>query len=1483
MSIRLAFCACLTICTAHVACADALQEAAYATIFNRAQALVPGRTTLEKSPARAGAVEIVNGRRVQDGEGITIEAEGNQVEVIWNGRFDRDLRRVKLSFEAESEVPVRVLPYVYRLERFDRADSWSSVKPDGEKTVNVKFKGENFAGFKLVFNGKGLAGKKLVLKQPLLSSFLYEGFFRREIVLPEGAIWEAVAEVGNMATLWINGKRVDDDTVVLPRPHQAGGKMYQSLRVPLKAYLKPGKNVLGMYVMRHGYICDVYLRGSVVMESGERVLLDTGTDWTWSREAAEGWAAPGFDDSDWSPVPAADERDTTYRIMSRKSPEAVALPATKFHFSYRRQGELPCYDGRIKLRNPVDRKLFLNSAKPFALDVHLPGGLADAKPVLTWQVHKWNGKDGVETIADGKTEAFRARGNALVGSIDGGSLEPGVYVLTARLSGGDEVIEDREPEPFVVTGKVRMQETAGDSWEQGMDLDLEDIIDFTDPDDPHPWFETDRKGLIPRGPRWGTNFVHTVDEPLIVERNGLRYRVTRPVYTAQFSYKVEFEHPGDWYLMVLEYPDDAERWIGVSCNASSRNSRHKGRADASSKCGPGIWTGGKYPVTGDMLEMKWIYRPDPGPHAINVMSLMKDTEAAVSRLRIYHVKGPLPALNTGDRPVAEQRRFGMLTERTAPYRSGIYNLFSSFEVLPSGAGRTHTNAVFETCIRLQTMQDAARHYAEYLRYAGQNLHVMGSWQYNDKNTCPQYITGDPRLHYNARQMLSRVLQANGIQFYASVEFRNTWGMEQQENPEWFFVPRDGTGGPIFVKGAGTGGYNFMHPHVEREMLRVARQLALAFTDMPHFLGINWTAYFGGSWIPSYRVSSDDPLHFGYGDFTIGLFETETGIRIPVPADDPARYEKRYQYLTGPDMKARWQAWRAEKLAGFFRKVRRTIKSIRPDLEVVAGCYTSADHIKEWQHQKVPLADYLGQWGWAPESFKDEKDLWLMPWLHANARHFPAFRNAEYAMAWQGNKDPRFYEPFASYDKRALMLCIGWHEVERIAANYPVRPGWPRPYQQTMMAQQREEFAMEAYTQAMIGMDPQMIMFGFTDVSPYIGVENMQQRFSRVLRRLPMERFERVLETGFDTDLAMRALRESDRYLFYVANPGYWPVAGQITVDNAGAVRNLVTGDAVELRNSAMEVALPPFGLAAFYAGADAGITAWKTDPVPEAELAHIRQILADAKTAAANPLAEGFLGAEDFAILKQGVAVAEDALKNQHVAKAWDTLTDAFFWTVAFQKIPEMKFADIVKPRAMKAVRYGRAPEIDGVLNDDIWKRTKAVDHFVTMNKEYSDLKTWVRVARKNSRLCIAFECLDPEPDKIRAVTEKEDEKRIWETKDDLVDFFIVPDEELYYQFAVNAGGVRFDQKCSVKGLRDYDYSPAWKSAVRRSDKGWTVEVEIDTREAFGKDIRDGDVWKVNFHRAFRLGQKPMSSWVYSPSWHSQEHMGTVKFVELGH
>ena len=143
------------------------------------------------------------------------------MELVWEGGFERELRGLTLVLKAESSAQVRIMPYVFQGERFDRVGNWQSVPPNEKKPLTIRLKGKNFGGFKLVSHGGDLPGKRVTLKDVRLSSVLYEGHFRKEVVVPEGRIWEAVAEVGNMATLWINGQRADDKTVVLPRPHQA--------------------------------------------------------------------------------------------------------------------------------------------------------------------------------------------------------------------------------------------------------------------------------------------------------------------------------------------------------------------------------------------------------------------------------------------------------------------------------------------------------------------------------------------------------------------------------------------------------------------------------------------------------------------------------------------------------------------------------------------------------------------------------------------------------------------------------------------------------------------------------------------------------------------------------------------------------------------------------------------------------------------------------------------------------------------------------------------------------------------------------------------------------------------------------------------------------------------------------------------------------------------------------------------------------------
>jgi hypothetical protein len=50
--------------------------------------------------------------------------------------------------------------------------------------------------------------------------------------------------------------------------------------------------------------------------------------------------------------------------------------------------------------------------------------------------------------------------------------------------------------PFVVLRKKPLKLIRGEDYKEGLDLELEDTIDFTDPNDPHPWIE----GMAAVGP-----------------------------------------------------------------------------------------------------------------------------------------------------------------------------------------------------------------------------------------------------------------------------------------------------------------------------------------------------------------------------------------------------------------------------------------------------------------------------------------------------------------------------------------------------------------------------------------------------------------------------------------------------------------------------------------------------------------------------------------------------------------------------------------------------------------------------------------------------------------------------------------------------------------------------------------------------------------------------------------------------------------------
>jgi len=637
---------------------------------------------------------------------------------------------------------------------------------------------------------------------------------------------------------------------------------------------------------------------------------------------------------------------------------------------------------------------------------------------------------------------------------------------------------------------------------------VEAEIDYTQAEGSVPWLESN-------GVEGGA-----ITKATITTRNGLTYRETATDKGALISHLYTFQHPGDFYLLELEFPDDAERWFGVSCTSANEPTM--------AKSGPATWTGQKYPLSGKMKTMQWIYRPDPGATAINLSNLQKDTTAAASRLKISHIKNGLPALKM---PAGGERHIGQITERTSSI-GGFGKTFGSFPE-PTARGKRlqllerDNDPVLAMCRQLARDLDASEHYTAWLRFTGQNLHTMGCLQYTESNTSflVRPATDDPRLLPDLRNTAMRVFRENGISVIASLEFvyhaallRDFSVNDGQvalgaDSP--YLMGRDGHQPWMW---SGRYGLNFLHPRVASSMTQIARDVTRKFAGQPNFLGVNYTAYLGGDWLPSFNTQGKDgPDHYSYDDVTVTRFASETGIQVPGAANDPQRFAQRTEFLLAPAMKEKWLQWRTEKTRDFFATMQRELKA--PNLFV--SLYADVMNAMAWQREGTPVRDYLRQTGWSPEVYQNQPGLWFAKWSHATQRYTSLVKtpdNDRWPAAWDMSVGEEYNRIFSQPTQRALVVMPHWQEHEHFAETLPEREGWPHPFQMTYQAQANGDFARELFTQGLLTTDPELLMWGFNDVLLMTGHEQPLRESARVLRALPKAKFAPALKTDLTTNL-----------------------------------------------------------------------------------------------------------------------------------------------------------------------------------------------------------------------------------------------------------------------------------------------------------------------------------------------------------------------------
>ena len=178
---------------------------------------------------------------------------------------------------------------------------------------------------------------------------------------------------------------------------------------------------------------------------------------------------------------------------------------------------------------------------------------------------------------------------------------------------------------------------------------------------------------------------------------------------------------------------------------------------------------------------------------------------------------------------------------------------------------------------------------------------------------------------------------------------------------------------------------------------------------------------------------------------------------------------------------------------------------------------------------------------------------------------------------------------------------------------------------------------------------------------------------------------------------------------------------------------------------------------------------------------------------------------------------------------------------------------DDVRP-TMKAVPLSNGEQIslDGILDEAVWKRAVPAKDFIQQDPDYGAAATEpteVRIAFDSERLYMGIICFDSEPERMRGIQRRRDE---FLSSDDrfmwVLDTYL--DARTGYFFEINPSGLMGDSLLNSGSFGGREWDGIWTAKVRRSEIGWTAEIEIPFRTL--NFDPNAPAWGINFQRTVR-------------------------------
>jgi hypothetical protein len=649
-----------------------------------------------------------------------------------------------------------------------------------------------------------------------------------------------------------------------------------------------------------------------------------------------------------------------------------------------------------------------------------------------------------------------------------------------------------------------------------------------------------------------------------------------------FAYLLENVAPGRPLIIEIEHPDDDWRSVCVSIVDVFGRRGADGKMQGCLPPAFGYETGGYLPLSNTMLTETAMFWPNGRDVHLGLVSSRPGKRAAAARIRVFEVEGALPprGVTGGGRVV------GMWMEEHERWH-------------------THFNTPVDASPAARDFIGLKRT-VEWLAHTGVNAFWPTAVAYQQCTYDSPVLDGFLLKPYNIPRLSALLCEKHRLGYLAEIFLARLRHFDEHvmtagvENPSDLYT-RSWWG--FSMEGREPGGtwpyWNVLHPRVQDMMISIYGELADSLADTSSFIGLSGRLD-AWQWEGLYALTGMD---WGYEDWTVRLFENETGIAVPDGGDPEKRFAARHRFLTGEKHKPRWAAWRCEKVTGFLLRLAARMRQAKPGVVF----YLCGDARQDENHGPGLSENILER---LRDSGIDLGKLAAAP--GAGVLPSAAFgRGKTFTYLADQRSHDRLRDPLysrAGYNRERGFALYGAYQ--EWGPEFPLaKLGAPLPRWHYCSASAAAGVnALEPLASALAGQDSMVIREGGYPL--IYGRREFHARWMEEFSRLPRLPFEPV-EFARDP-VAVWRRGEPGRLLFYAVNREHYPVGLSLEIAGAGAVAPLGRAGRVPLENGRLELRLEPYQLLSFEAPAGAVIRSARA-AVPEDRIAFVRGRLESAR------------------------------------------------------------------------------------------------------------------------------------------------------------------------------------------------------------------------------------------------------------------------------